>query len=413
MSKKVIVTAIITSIICILLVFGVVIGANYLGNSSGNGSHKPTGTNSEPHGSALEYGEKEFLNDPNFLDEYQPYATVEKSEGLPNVYSMLVSSVKNDMRITILDENGQAVTGIPFIVNLKDTGEYKDIDLDGIIYIGGLKAGKYEVSLKEDKDYKSESNVAISVHDSLEYNELKDISYLIKTEDEIDALAEDTFTSTADTDATQETEMWKRKEEATLGIDVSKWNKEIDWELVKESGIDFAIIRCGYRGSKTGALVEDPYFAKNIKGAKAAGVKVGIYFFTQALNETEAVEEASTALALLNGEKLDYPIFIDTESSGGRADGIDVDTRTAVCDAFCKTIEKNGYKSGVYASRSWFYNKVNDDKLSQYIRWLAEYRKEPLYTGKYEIWQYTSKGSVPGIEGRVDLNQSYLSVIGE
>lgn len=113
------------------------------------------------------------------------------------------------------------------------------------------------------------------------------------------------------------------------------------------------IIRCGYRGSTTGALIEDPTFRTNIKGASGAGLKVGIYFFTQAVNEVEAVEEASMVLGLIKGYNISYPVFLDVESSGGRADGIDASTRTAVCRAFCQTIQNSGYKSGIYANKTW------------------------------------------------------------
>jgi GH25 family lysozyme M1 (1,4-beta-N-acetylmuramidase) len=197
-----------------------------------------------------------------------------------------------------------------------------------------------------------------------------------------------------------------------LGIDVSKWNGDIDWDVVKAEGVDFAIIRCGYRGSSSGWLIEDPYFYKNLQGAKKAGVKVGIYFFTQATNAVEAVEEASAALALIGDIDIDYPIFIDTEGAGGngRADNLDVDTRTTVVNAFCKTIEDSGLEAGIYASRNWYLNNLNTDELGGYNIWLAEYRQTPLYEGKYDMWQYTSSGSVSGIEGRVDLNVSYLGI---
>ena len=122
-----------------------------------------------------------------------------------------------------------------------------------------------------------------------------------------------------------------------LGIDVSKWNGSIDWNAVKNSGISYVIIRCGYRGSSTGALIEDPKFRSNIQGAKAAGLKVGVYFFSQAVNEVEAVEEASMVINLVSGYGLNYPVFLDVESSGGRGDKIDAATRTAVCKAFCST----------------------------------------------------------------------------
>ena len=129
----------------------------------------------------------------------------------------------------------------------------------------------------------------------------------------------------------------------SFGIDVSKWNGTIDWTAVKNSGVSYVIIRSGYRGSSQGTLVEDPKFSANIKGATAAGLKVGIYFFTQAVDEREAVEEASMVLEQVRNYAISYPIFLDVEASGGRADSISRETRTAVCRAFCQTIQSAGY----------------------------------------------------------------------
>ena len=194
-----------------------------------------------------------------------------------------------------------------------------------------------------------------------------------------------------------------------MGIDVSKWNGTINWTAVKNSGVNYAIIRCGYRGSSTGALIQDPKFKANIQGAAAAGIKVGVYFFTQAVNEVEAVEEASMVLDLVKGHKLSYPIFIDVESSGGRADGLDKNTRTAAVNAFCKTIQNGGYKAGIYANKTWFEGKMNTASLSGYKIWLAQYAAAPTYKAtRYDMWQYTSKGKINGISGNVDMNISYL-----
>ena len=193
----------------------------------------------------------------------------------------------------------------------------------------------------------------------------------------------------------------------TLGIDVSKWNGNINWTAVKNSGVSYVIIRCGYRGSSTGALIQDSKFTANIKGAQAAGIKVGVYFFTQAVNEVEAVEEASMVLNLIKGYNISMPIYIDTEGSGGRADGIDKATRTAVCKAFCATIQNSGRTAGVYAAKNWFETKLNASALSGYKIWLAQYATKPTYSGRYDMWQYTSKGSIGGISGNVDLNITY------
>lgn len=194
----------------------------------------------------------------------------------------------------------------------------------------------------------------------------------------------------------------------TMGIDVSKWNGSVDWNAVKNSGVSYVIIRCGYRGSSQGALIDDPTFAANIKGATAAGLKVGVYFFTQAVDEVEAVEEASMVLDRIKGYKISYPIFLDVEPSGGRADSISADTRTAVCKAFCETIQNAGYTAGIYANKTWLTEKLKVSSLSAYKIWLAQYAATPNYTGRYDLWQYKSTGKVSGISGSVDMNISYL-----
>ena len=193
------------------------------------------------------------------------------------------------------------------------------------------------------------------------------------------------------------------------GIDVSSHQGNIDWSSVKAAGINFAIIRVGYRGSQSGVLVEDSRFKKNIQGATAAGINVGVYFFTQAVTEAEAVEEASMALSLCSGYNLAYPIFVDTEngSGGARANGLDKATRTACVSAFCKTVANGGRKAGVYASKSWYNNKIDASAFSSYFIWVAQYNTTCTYKGKYNMWQYSSKGSVPGIKGNVDVNIAY------
>ncbi len=203
------------------------------------------------------------------------------------------------------------------------------------------------------------------------------------------------------------------------GIDVSEFNGLINWEYVKRSGIDYAMIRVGYRGYRTGAFAEDRYFRQNVIGAKKVGLKIGIYIYTQAVNEQEAIEEANWTINKLKEigyeNQIDYPIAIDTENSGGnppgRADGLDIDTRTRVCAAFCNTIQANGYRPMIYASRNWFYNKLNVNQLNQYNIWLAHYTNSPNsksdYKYHYEMWQYTDFGQVMGIPTNVDMNICY------
>ncbi len=193
--------------------------------------------------------------------------------------------------------------------------------------------------------------------------------------------------------------------ELTWGIDVSMWQKEIDWDKVASSGVSFAIIRCGFRGSASGKLVEDPTFRQNIEGAKRAGIKVGVYFFTQALDEKEAREEASMAVALCRQYDLDLPIYVDSENaSNGRANGLGKEQRTKCLVTFCETVSRAGYSAGVYASKNWYYNKVDASQLEKYSIWVAQYNTEFTYTGKADFWQYSSREHIEGIEGYVDMD---------
>lgn len=353
-----------------------------------------------------------FLRDNTFFDqEVNPILEAAKNE-TPRL-SLVVTSVEKDLRVQIVDQSGQPVAGESFYVKLDGIGEYKDLDKDGVVYIGDLAAGEYYVELLPISGYRvPENETRVRVKDKVEYVAIEDISLLIKTEADIDAEAEDTEIADAleDADKTEIKKLQNTTGNSRVGIDVSKWNGDIDWDKVKNAGVEFAIIRAGYRGSSTGSLVEDPYFAANMKGARASGIPVGVYFFTQAVNEVEAVEEASAVLQLIREYQLDYPVFIDTEGAGGggRADELDVETRTLVCEAFCRTIENAGYHAGVYASRNWYNNRLHADRLdSQYCIWLAEYRSVPLYQGYYQLWQYTSKGKIDGISGNVDMNISY------
>ena len=194
-----------------------------------------------------------------------------------------------------------------------------------------------------------------------------------------------------------------------LGIDVSTWNGNIDWNKVKNSGVSYVIIRTGFRGSTQGSLVEDNKFRQNIQGATNAGLKVGVYFFSQAINEVEAVEEASMVLSQVKGYKLSYPVFIDVEPSGGRADKLSSGDRTKVINAFCQTIQNGGLRAGIYANKTWLSQKMNVSALSGYKIWLAQYNSTVTYGGRYDMWQYSDKGTVAGISGKVDMNLSYLS----
>lgn len=349
-----------------------------------------------------------WMEDETFFDKAPVVEEVDEDAVRVN---LIATSVEKDMRVTVAGPDGKPVEGQFFKIIVDETDEYKDLDRDGIIYIADLKAGEYQVSLAEQAGFiVPASPMPVKVKARVEYVAIGDISLLIKTEEEVDAMAEDAGKIEESTDASEPTDL-RTSSVAKLGIDVSRWNEEINWNKVKDAGIKYAIIRAGYRGSVTGALVEDWYFKKNVEGATAAGIPVGLYFFTQATNEVEAVEEASMVLSLCKDYDITYPIFIDTEGAGGdgRADELDKKTRTAVCQAFCETIRSAGYEAGIYASKNWFNKNIDTSVLSDDIYiWLAEYGDVVTYDGRYHMWQYTSSGRVLGIEGRVDLNLSFL-----
>ena len=354
-----------------------------------------------------------FLRDETFFDPEVKFKSIETYSGR-NVYLMM-SSVAKDLRIMIVDSVGRLVTGNPFVVEVRGVGEYTDNDEDGIIYIDGLRAGEYSVSLLEAEGYKVPNTItSIQIKQEIEYRVLDDIEYLIMTEDDIDAEKEDKEVKGAEeaADGSENTEFLAASGNARVGIDVSKWNKTIDWEKVKEAGVEFAIIRCGYRGASTGALVLDPMYEQNIRGAIEADIPVGVYFFTQAVDEVEAVEEASMVIRLIEDYDVDYPVFLDSESAGGRgrADGLEAEERTRIHKAFLDTVKASGYETGIYGSRNWLNEQVDMEELSDYRTWLAEYAEIPAYDGYYHMWQYTSKGSVDGIETRVDLNLCYMNI---
>lgn len=202
-----------------------------------------------------------------------------------------------------------------------------------------------------------------------------------------------------------------------VGIDVSVFNGSIDWNAVKSSGIDFAMIRVGFRGyGSAGTLVEDSRFRENVENAKKAGLKVGVYFVTQATNESEAIEEANWVIERIKSYKIDYPVALDVEYSSesnhnGRADRLDKNTRTMLIKRFCDKIQNAGYTPIIYLNVDWAYNFVNMSQLSNYDTWIAHYKNNPnlapSYTESYTIWQYTSTGSVSGVSGSVDCNICY------
>ena len=194
-----------------------------------------------------------------------------------------------------------------------------------------------------------------------------------------------------------------------IGIDVSEFQGEdIDWKQVRESGIEFVIIRLGYRAyGETGELVLDDMFDRNMQGALDAGLDVGVYFFSQAITPGEAVEEAEFVLEHVRGYEIDGPIVYDTEEIKGDTARTDNNTRqefTNYCKVFCDTIEQAGYDPMIYANMKWMAFTLDMEQLADYDFWYADYHDVPQCPYEYEVWQYSETGAVPGINPNVDLN---------
>ena len=194
---------------------------------------------------------------------------------------------------------------------------------------------------------------------------------------------------------------------AKLGIDVSGHQGTIDWDQVKEAGIQFAMIRLGYRGYTQGGLALDDNYVTNIETALESKMPVGVYFYTQAVSYEEGVEEAQYVLKNIADYKISYPVVIDTEkmeSDGARANDISNEERTDAIVGFCDTIKDAGYTPMIYANRNWYAQNLDMDRLGDYQLWLAQYSNVPDFPYLFTGWQYTSEGSVPGISGSVDID---------
>ncbi len=200
-----------------------------------------------------------------------------------------------------------------------------------------------------------------------------------------------------------------------FGVDVSAYQNTIDWGTAHASGVDFAIIRAGYRGYGSGVLVEDERYHENMEGALNAGVDVGVYFFSQAISVEEAIEEAEMVIDLLEGYDITYPVVYDWEiitTDSARTDSVSVETLTDCTIAFCDTIAAAGYTPMVYQNKRTSLLKLDLQELTDYDFWLAEYNDEATYYYHYDMWQYSSEGSVPGITGAVDLNICFKDYTG-
>lgn len=200
-----------------------------------------------------------------------------------------------------------------------------------------------------------------------------------------------------------------------LGVDLSYHNDKVNWAELKAAGCEFVMVRCGYRGYTEGGLVEDEKFEEYAKAANAAGINLGLYFFTQAITVEEAVQEAEYVIELIEntGISIQYPIAYDTEDvrdDNARTNKTEIsdDLRSDMCKAFCERIRAEGYYPIIYASENWMRRNMNLKMLTEYEFWAPQYLSENDFLFDFSIWQYTESGNIPGVAGDVDLNISMV-----
>ena len=196
-----------------------------------------------------------------------------------------------------------------------------------------------------------------------------------------------------------------------LGVDISRYQKDVDFEALKSDGIDFVMLRVGARGYKTGEIQIDEYFHENIKKALEAGLDIGVYFFSQAVTQEEAVEEAQLVLDNIKEYEILYPIAYDMEfieNDTARVETLTRDERTAIAAAFLNHVNNAGYTPMLYGDTEWLVKRIDVAKFNASCIWLAEEADIPKYPYRYEMWQYTTQGQVRGINGFVDLNISFV-----
>lgn len=195
------------------------------------------------------------------------------------------------------------------------------------------------------------------------------------------------------------------------GIDVSTYQGEIEWDKVAASGVKFVFIRLGYRGYESGLLVRDDRFEANIRGALQNGIAVGVYFVTQAVSVEEAVEEAQFVMETIRPYNVTWPIVLDIEdaaSTTARTADLTQQQRTDHAIAFCETIKEGGYRPMLYCNIRWFIEKLDIARITEYDKWFAQYFRKPFFPYAFQVWQYSSTGSIDGINGNVDYNISFV-----
>ncbi len=357
-----------------------------------------------------------WQNDPGFFDNESDTLAKRIMEKICDL-SIACVSVEKDARVFVRDYEGNLKTGIMFEVVFKQGAKefsVKDYDMDGMVYADNLETGDYEISLLPVSEYTvPEKPETLMVKEAVEYFAIEGIDALMKTVDDILPEKEDLMVVTAAENVSKTVLTSTNFDPACVyGIDLpTDVNYDnIDWNEVYASGIRFVMLRAGFRGAANGAIVVDADFKESARKAYMAGLDVGAYFFSQAIDEVEAVEEASALIEITKDVNITYPLCIRFDRAGGfsRADELDSETRTLVAEAFCQTIKNMGYTPCVYSSSDRLLVGLKSKRIEKYCVWMAEFTNPPEYDGVYDIWQYSNRGKIKGIDETVYLNASYI-----
>lgn len=357
-----------------------------------------------------------WRSDESFFDSEDPTLTGRILENMKTLVVYAVS-VERDLRVRILDYEGNLAAGNAFELELKPAGigapktvSVTDEDKDGLVELTDLEPGNYEVTLKPITGFNvPDRPLKVKVRDKLEYSLIEDIFLDIRHETDRDREKEDLMEISA-FDFAGATQKTAPEKDMVVGIDISSRDGEVDFVKLYDAGIRFVMVRAGYRGADSGEIIADDMFSANARNAIRAGLDVGAYFFSQAVSEREAVEEASALLTMCSGATITYPLCIREDRAGGqgRGDEIDEKRRTDQADAFCRTVKSEGYEPMVYGSGSWLETNLEAGRLEKYKIWLGDFSQAPRYEGFYDLWQYTGSGTVPGIDHKVGLTISYM-----
>lgn len=353
----------------------------------------------------VEFGEKakvsDFLANLNgsLVNDYEIDTEKLGNISVPFDYINIKNKPKtSEFTIKVIDVNAPKIfSGESFTVKVGYEKDLTDVLLSGDDIDDNPKR---EIFGEYDFNIPGEYDLLYSVTDSSGNRTEKEFVLYVKEESD-DKKKEEKKIDISDIIDNHKTENTK------IGIDVSKWNEEVDWEKVKDAGVEFVMIRMGYQTKYDGEYVIDPYFIQNIEGAKSVGLPVGIYFYSYAKNVNQAKKQAEWVRDNLKNYNIDLPVAFDWESwSSFNTTGMSFYTINKAANVFLDTLSDAGYKGMLYSSKSYL------EKIwypTEYETWLAQYNTRVTYDGEYSIWQMTENGKVDGIKGDVDINVMYLN----